>query len=74
MAAKPRMTAHDARLILSRCGIRPDVDYDVLRSSVVADLLEWADKVGYRKPKNANGSRGRYFHAHLTRIVAREVV
>jgi hypothetical protein len=26
-----------------------------------------ADAVGYRKPKNANGSRGRYFFARLQR-------
>lgn len=75
MARKPlNVTPREARTILDRCGIIYDVDYDTLRSSVVNDLLEWADKIGYRKPKNANGSRGRYFHAYLTRIIARELV
>jgi hypothetical protein len=28
-------------------------------------LAELAKEVGYRKPKNANGSTGRYFFEHL---------
>jgi hypothetical protein len=42
-------------------------DYHALPSSVVCELLEYADEMKYRKPKNANGSRGRYFHAYLVR-------
>lgn len=42
-------------------------DFHQLTSSQVDQLLEEADRVRYRKPKNANGSRARYFHALLQR-------
>ncbi len=49
----------------------PTGDFYTLRSSEVCRVLEAADFVGYRKPKNANGSRGRYFHARLMRDLRR---
>jgi hypothetical protein len=33
--------------------------------SVMGEMHELANKSGYRKPKNANGSTGRYFFEHL---------
>jgi hypothetical protein len=42
-------------------------DFHTLRSEQVDKLLVAADRVGYRKPKNANGSRARYFFAQLQR-------
>ena len=47
-------------------------DFHTLNSSQVSVLLEFADEFKYRKPKNANGSRGRYFHAYLVRIINRK--
>ena len=41
-----------------------EFDFHTLRSSVVERILMAADADGYRKPKNANGSRARcYFEA-----------
>jgi len=42
-------------------------DFHALPSKKVENLLLIADRLKYRKPKNANGSRGRYFHALLQR-------
>jgi hypothetical protein len=57
----------DACGVLQRVGISPSTNFFVLPSSKVSALLEEADAHGYRKPKNANGSRGRYFYAYLQR-------
>lgn len=42
-------------------------DFCTLRASEVERVLEAADLVKYRRPKNANGSRGRYFYARMQR-------
>lgn len=47
-------------------------DFCTLRASEACRVLEAADFVKYRRPKNANGSRGRYFYAALTRAVNRK--
>jgi len=47
-------------------------DFCTLRSSEVERVLDAADSVKYRRPKNANGSRGRYFYARLTRAINRK--
>lgn len=64
--ARRRKQTVDACAVLNRLGVR-HVDFDTLSSSKVSELLEVADAVKYRKPKNANGSRGRYFFARLQR-------
>lgn len=75
MAPKPLLlTSRDARSILSRCGINPDCDYGDLPSAKVNALGEFAISYRYQKPKGASGSRGRYFHAYLTRLAAKETV
>ncbi len=60
-----------AREILARCNART-ADFHTLSSEQVEMLLASADTLKYRKPRNANGSRGRYFHAYLQRLAARE--
>ena len=45
----------------------PTGDFYTLTSSEVARVIEAADFVRYRQPRDANGSRGRYFHARLMR-------
>ncbi len=66
-----RIDPFDACGILSRIGISRGEDFHRLPSSKVERLLEAADDRKYRKPKNANGSRGRYFHAYLQRLCRR---
>lgn len=59
----------NARKILADCGIPVGANFFTLSPSTICRLLEWAG--GYRKPRNANGSRGRYFHAKLQREAQR---
>lgn len=61
------LTPNTARAILERCTIDPETDFHALAVEHVANLLITADEYGYRKPKNANGSRGRYWYAYLQR-------
>lgn len=63
-----RLKPSTACAILHRVKIPIGADFHVLRSSTVSDLLEVANEFGYRKPRNANGSRGRYFHDYLQRL------
>jgi len=59
-----------AREILRNC--HATGDFHSLGTEAVDRLLAHADAMKYRRPKNANGSRARYFHAWLTRVAARE--
>lgn len=47
------------------------LDFHALDTTQVESILAAADEVKYRKPRNANGSRARYFHAHLVRLSRR---
>lgn len=64
------MTRADARDILTRTGTA-GIQFHALPSDKVEALRIEADLVKYRQPKNANGSRARYFHAFLCRLAAR---
>lgn len=57
----------DAVLTLSLCNIHRSQDFHSLSSTQVKCLLKSADENHYQKPKSANGSRARYFHALLVR-------
>lgn len=57
--------------ILSQRGVDFESDFHELRSTQVEALIEEADRVRYRRPANANGSRARYFYARLQRLVRR---
>lgn len=61
----------DACVILRELNIPRGEDFHVLSSSKVSALVDVARKYGYQKPKNANGSRGRYFHDYLQRACKR---
>jgi hypothetical protein len=65
------MDLYTASDILSRLGIPRGEDFHRLPASTVERLLDEADQVKYRRPRYANGSRGRYFHAFLQRVAAR---
>lgn len=59
------MDSSRAADILARC--HAFGNFHSLDSDTVESLLVEADHVKYRRPKNANGSRARYFHAYLVR-------
>ena len=63
----PKMSKYEARRRAEAYGISFNRDFFTLSSSDVSYLVGLAGKVGYYKPKNANGSRGRYFYAYLQR-------
>lgn len=56
-----------ARAVLAAANVAVGQDYHTLTSSQVDRVLEEADRIKYRKPPNANGSRARYFHDLLQR-------
>jgi hypothetical protein len=56
---------------LARCGVPVGANFHTLTSLQVAALIDEADAAKYRKPANANGSRGRYFHERLQRQASR---
>ncbi len=66
------MTKFDAQHVFTVTHIDPSVNFFALTADEVGRLLEMADSYKYRRPPpNAHGSRGRYFHAYLKRLMAR---
>lgn len=63
------MTRFEARAILNDCDLLGTEDFFTLPASTVGTLIDHADRLKYRKPKNANGSRGRYFYARVQRAL-----
>lgn len=59
--------AINARATLRSLNIAVDQDFHTLNRTQVDVLLSEANRVRYQKPKNANGSRARYFFALLQR-------
>lgn len=57
----------NAREMLASAKIDVGQDFHTLASWQVDSLLQEADRVKYRKPRTANGSRARYFHDLLQR-------
>lgn len=66
----PRLTPSAALDILHRARVPADSNFHRLNSGDVCALLDEADAMRYRAPRNANGSRARYFHAFLARTAA----
>ncbi len=56
---------------LDSLGVAEWVDFYTLSASQVCTVLEYADAAKYRKPRNANGSRGRYFYERMRRAARR---
>lgn len=73
-AAMTDTTAAVARSILAVCKAGPDYgrDFHALSYGAQSALAEAAKFCGYRKPRNANGSTARYFHARLVRAASKE--
>lgn len=61
------MNKFEATTIATAHGIPLGADFHTLPSETVDRILQAADERKYIKPKNANGSRARYFYAMLTR-------
>lgn len=61
------MNRSDATSLATQFHIPLGRDFHTLTCSEVCRVLEAADHMKYRKPRNANGSRGRYFYAALNR-------
>lgn len=51
-----------------------NADFYTLNSETVLGLVDVAKAVGYRRPRNANGSTARYFFAYLTRSPKTELL
>lgn len=61
------LTKLEARDIAHRYAIPLHSDYHALPWSTVQRVINAANDHGYRQPKNASGSRGRYFFDYLQR-------
>ncbi len=65
---RKKITACEAKQRLKRLGVDVDKrDYFELGSSAVDDVLRVAKAAGYRKRKDAPGSKARMFYQHLGR-------
>ena len=62
-----RITSQEARDLAALHRFPLDSDFHALRYSEVEGVTAAADSRRYRKPRNANGSRARYFHQYLRR-------
>jgi hypothetical protein len=66
------LIAHLESQILADCAISPDTDYRSLSIVQIDALTVRAEKYGYRKPKNLDGSTAKRFHAFLVRRIKGE--
>lgn len=62
------MTNYTATSLATQFHLDLTKDFYTLSHAEICRVLEAADLVKYRKPKNANGSRGRYFFEYLKRV------
>ncbi len=62
-----KISRFDALAKLNSLHIPLDVDFHALPNDAVCRLVDAAKAEHYRKPKNANGSTARYYHARLMR-------
>lgn len=63
------MTRYNASNLCHKHDIDPCKDFFTLSRCEVERVLNAANEWGYRKPKHANGSRGRYFFCLLQRAL-----
>ena len=65
------MTQDEANNLALRHHIDLSKDFFTLAADEVGQILDAANEWRYRKPRHANGSRGRYFFAYLQRRAVR---
>lgn len=68
------MLAKKAAALAMLPGLDLAADFHTLGSDTVQQLADTAKAVGYRAPKNRNGSPARYFFAYLARKPKTELV
>lgn len=68
------MTRQDAFEILYSIGATDKPDFFTLSSDQIDTLLERAKAFKYRHPKNANGSKARYFYAYVSRLASKKLI
>lgn len=66
-----RIDRERARRILALVPAPVGGNFYALRQEAIYSLLAEAKAAGYRTPRNANGSRARYFHEYLQRAAQR---
>ena len=66
-----RMGFYEARNILAAVGCEIPADFHTLDSNQVHRVLMEAEQYGYRKPRNANGSKARCFFQFVQRVSTR---
>lgn len=66
-----RMTYHEARALASCFCFDPREDWHRMSTGSKEGVIAAAKSRGYRAPKNANGSTGRYFAEYLRRVIER---
>lgn len=66
------MHSTDARSIATTYHLDLSKDFFTLSVEEVGRVLDAANLCKYRKPKQANGSRGRYFFRYLQRAAGAE--
>lgn len=64
-----RLTYWEARSLTRAFGFDPFEDFHAMSSGSKAAVIRAADSRKYKAPKNANGSRGRYFAAYVRRVI-----
>lgn len=62
-----RIDRYEAANLAQRFGFPLGADFHSLGSATVEKILAAADFRGYRKPRNAPGSRARSFYEYLNR-------
>ncbi len=58
--------------VLQMSNVPIGANFYALTVDQIMSLLAFADELKYRRPKNANGSRGRYFHEYMQRRARRK--
>jgi len=64
---RKRLPVCEAKRLLQARGVPTNQDFDALRFSEVSIVLDVAKAAGYRKRKDAPGSKARMFYYHLQR-------
>lgn len=70
---RKQMGFYEARNIMTAIGCSLAADFHTLDSNQVSRVVMEAEQYGYRKPKKANGSTGRYFFAYVQRMAHRKI-
>lgn len=68
MAKRATISKFDAYKLAKKAGAKFNKSADEQSSSTMDEIAALAKLAGYRKPKTASGSTGRYFFQHLNKL------